>query len=435
MMNLEPFFDRQLNNYHFYLTLCQFSTIISSFCTLLTDKNVLFDKKFVLSYVIYIFGTDCILLLKSMDPFSNQNLASTATATSSQTATLNLHDIVEDLFLVLTSKEKDVVIKRFSLDDEPRRTLEEIGQAFNVTRERVRQIEKIALMKLRRTVSSTKLNEVALLAKELLNERGGVMLETSIVNEILKRIYSSSQVDVNIIKLVATIDKDLLRITKHNDFYPFWKLASLPLEKVEAITLKAIEFLNKKGDVIKQEKLVSDLEAAFSEEYSETMRAFLMAAFELDRRMKMVDGCWGLSVWRHVNPKSIRDKAYIVLKKAKKPLHFIEIANRIAETGFDKKVVTNQAVHNELIRYDQFVLVGRGLYALREWGYKDGTVADIIERLLKEKSPLTKQEIIEGVLKQRYVKKGTISLNLQKNTHFTRVGRAVYAWKAIAKRP
>jgi hypothetical protein len=80
--------------------------------------------------------------------------------------------------------------------------------------------------------------------------------------------------------------------------------------------------------------------------------------------------------------------------------------------GFDKKVVTTQAVHNELIRYDQFVLVGRGLYALKEWGYKKGTVADVIEGLLKKKSPLTKQEIIAGVLKQRKVKKGTISLNL-----------------------
>jgi len=131
-------------------------------------------------------------------------------------------------------------------------------------------------------------------------------------------------------------------------------------------------------------------------------------------------------IWRHINPRSIRDKAYIVLKKHTSPLHFVEIANKIAESGFDKKVVTTQAVHNELIRYDQFVLVGRGLYALKEWGYKKGTVADVIEDLLKKKTPMTKQEIIQGVLKQRQVKKGTISLNLQKNPKFVRVGRAVY---------
>lgn len=100
---------------------------------------------------------------------------------------------------------------------------------------------------------------------------------------------------------------------------------------------------------------------------------------------------------------------------------------KIDENEFDHKNVTVQAVHNELIRYPRFVLVGRGLYALKEWGYQDGTVSDIIESLLEKKSPMSKQEITKGVLKQRQVKKGTISLNLQKNPEFVRVGRAVYA--------
>jgi DNA-directed RNA polymerase delta subunit len=131
--------------------------------------------------------------------------------------------------------------------------------------------------------------------------------------------------------------------------------------------------------------------------------------------------------WRHINPKSIRDKALIVLRKEGKPMHFVDIATAITDYAFDAKKVTVQAVHNELIRYPQFVLVGRGLYALKEWGYQDGTVTDIIESLLKKKSPMTKQDIMKGVLKQRQVKKGTISLNLQKNPQFVRVGRAVYA--------
>jgi hypothetical protein len=109
-------------------------------------------------------------------------------------------------------------------------------------------------------------------------------------------------------------------------------------------------------------------------------------------------------------------------------LHFMEIANRIRESRFDHKNVTVQAVHNELIRYPQFVLVGRGLYALREWGYEPGTVADVIESILKEKGPLSKKEIIAEVAKQRTVKVGTISLNLQKMPYFVRVGRAVYSF-------
>lgn len=331
--------------------------------------------------------------------------------------------------MVLTHKEKEVVVKRFSLNNQPRQTLESIGQHFNVTRERIRQIEKIALSKLRRTVSSTKLQDINNLARTFLNEQGGVMLETRIITEILKRIDSSSDVDVHIIRLAVTIDSDMVRLDKDNTYFPFWKLRSVRTQDIEMVLNTAIEFLTKKGDVIKQDRLISDLEQTLTNADTAFSKNFISAVLELDMRLKLVEGGYGLSTWRHVNPKSIRDKAYVVLKKAKNPLHFIEIANRIAETGFDRKVVTTQAVHNELIRYEHFVLVGRGLYALKEWGFQEGTVSDVIQVLLQQKSPMTKQEIIEGVLKQRQVKKGTISLNLQKNPKFVRVGRAVYAYK------
>src|SRR3989338_6072331 len=95
---------------------------------------------------------------------------------------LDLAKILEDIFLVLTQKEKEVIIKRFCLNNEPRQTLEKIGQQFSVTRERIRQIEKIALGKLRRTLENTKLAEVARIAKELLVAHGGVCEEDEITS-------------------------------------------------------------------------------------------------------------------------------------------------------------------------------------------------------------------------------------------------------------
>jgi len=174
-------------------------------------------------------------------------------------------------------------------------------------------------------------------------------------------------------------------------------------------------------------ELADEVQIALQEKDITAEREHIISLLSVDVRLKRVPEGVGLLKWRHINPKSIRDKAYIVLKRDNKPLHFVEIANKITDAGFDRKVVTTQAVHNELIRDEHFVLVGRGLYGLKEWGYKKGTVSDIIEDLLRKKSPLTKQEIIAGVLKQRHVKKGTISLNLQKNDHFVRVGRAVYS--------
>jgi len=340
---------------------------------------------------------------------------------------LNLTDVIEDMFLVLTTKEKEVIIKRFCLDNKPKQTLEKIGQAFSVTRERVRQIEKIALGKLRRTVETTRLSLINKLARDFLKANGGVFLENKLVAELINKIDSKQLTDAYIIKLALNINADIVKFEKTNVYLPFWKLNSVSMEDIKAVVSCGISLLNKKGDVIDENTLANEVIAVFADREKYYEASFVISSLEVDKRVKKVAEGFGLTSWRHINPRSIRDKAYIILKKSNESLHFVEIANRISEAGFDKKIVTTQAVHNELIRYDQFVLVGRGLYALKEWGYKKGTVADVIEGLLKKKSPLSKQEIITGVLKQRKVKKGTISLNLQKNPQFIRVGRAVYA--------
>ncbi len=351
--------------------------------------------------------------------------------TQNQTATsnlgkLNLSEIIEDMFMVLTTKEKDVIIKRFSLDNKPKQTLEKIGQHFSVTRERIRQIEKIALGKLRRTVENTKLNVINKMAHDILEKSGGVLLENKLIAEILNTIDSAQEVDANIIKLALNINPEIIKTEKTNVFKPFWRFQNISMSDIKTIIDTGLDLLNKKADVLTDEKFATEMLAATTEKGKKYTSALILTAFEVDKRVKRIKDGFGLITWRHINPRSIRDKAYIVLKRANAPLHFVDIANKISEAGFDKKVVTTQAVHNELIRYEQFVLVGRGLYALKEWGYKKGTVADIIEDLLRKKNPMTKQEIIQGVLKQRQVKKGTISLNLQKNPQFVRVGRAVY---------
>ena len=156
-------------------------------------------------------------------------------------------------------------------------------------------------------------------------------------------------------------------------------------------------------------------------------KTVLAAFLEANSAIKKVEEGYGLTSWRDVRPRSIRDKALIVLRRAGKPMHFKKLAGKILENKFDSKSVTTQAVHNELIRYDDFVLVGRGIYALKEWGFKDGTVKDVIASILKETGPLPKSKIVDEVLRRRQVKVGTISLNLQKYPEFKRVGRAVYS--------
>lgn len=340
---------------------------------------------------------------------------------------LNLTEIIEDIFMVLTDKEKEVVVKRFSLNNKEKQTLESIGKGFNVTRERVRQIEKIALGKLKRTVSSTKLRFIHEVAEAILKENGGLLLEDDLVDRILGMIEKTVDVDAHIVRLSLTICPNIASIEKNNLYRLAWHLADIPATAIKDVLKTAVQSLKTNKDVLSGAKLVEAMKQTASVAALELSEEFFLSTLEIDERIKEVEEGYGLMTWRHINPKSIRDKALIVLRREGKPLHFVDIAEKIADYAFDHKTVTTQAVHNELIRYPQFVLVGRGLYALKEWGYQDGTVTDIIEALLEKKSPMSKQDIIKGVLKQRQVKKGTISLNLQKNPQFVRVGRAVYA--------
>ena len=64
----------------------------------------------------------------------------------------NLRDEVGDLLSVLDEREKKIIYSRFGLDGGKAKTLEEVGKKFGVTRERIRQLQNIALMKLRRAL-------------------------------------------------------------------------------------------------------------------------------------------------------------------------------------------------------------------------------------------------------------------------------------------
>ena len=364
-------------------------------------------------------------------------MSTSATSSQQRSApqiTVNLQDLLENLFMVLTDKEATVIRKRFALKGEQKQTLEKIGKQFNVTRERIRQIESIALSKLKRTVRTTRLDEVNSLAKEILRAHGGLMREDILISDCLKRISGSKQVDGAVLRLSFSIDPELSSGSRNNTFVTFWRVESLSIDDVTLIVSSIVKTLKKRKSCMQTDDVVSSIQGLNLFDSRTPSKELVRSCLEVDERLREIPEGWGLTEWRFVRPRSIRDKIEIILKKSGEPIHFMDIANRIKEASFDHKNVTVQAVHNELIRYPQFVLVGRGLYALREWGYEPGTVADVIERILKDKGPLSKKEIIAEVAKQRTVKVGTISLNLQKMPYFTRVGRAVYQFDESKKK-
>jgi DNA-directed RNA polymerase delta subunit len=112
------------------------------------------------------------------------------------------------------------------------------------------------------------------------------------------------------------------------------------------------------------------------------------------------------------------------MRKHGEPMHFKEVADAISTT-FGKK--THYATcHNELIKDSRFVLVGRGMYALAEWGYKTGIAREVIRDILKKEGPMSKEDVVEKVMKERYFKKNTILVNLQNPKYFKKNKNGLY---------
>ncbi|MBI5412767.1 hypothetical protein HZA42_00280 [Candidatus Peregrinibacteria bacterium] len=337
-------------------------------------------------------------------------------------------NLINNLLILLSPKEKHIIENRYSLNQRPHATLEKIGQEFGVTRERIRQIEKNALKKLSRNVVNTKLNVFNQYANIVIQKYEGVVLEDKIVSEILTLVSDPKTVDAPALKLSLELDLNLEKVPNTINYYPFFKLKTIEKKEIMDICEKTIVYLTTKGSVSNIEEIATELEKQTGKKWS---RQFALSCLELDRRIKVVKKTEiGLSTWRNINPRTLRDKILYILGEIQKPLHYVEIANRISEAHFDRKVINVQAVHNELIRDESFVLIGRGIYALRKWGYEDGTVADVIASILREKGALEREQIITEVLKKRQVKRITILLNLKNKPMFERVGRDAYAVKA-----
>ncbi len=138
-------------------------------------------------------------------------------------------------------------------------------------------------------------------------------------------------------------------------------------------------------------------------------------------------GQFGLAKWPAINPRGAKDKAYIIFKEQNRPLHFREVTELINQANLGANLAQAQTVHNELIKDNRFILVGRGTYALKEWGYQPGTVKDIIVQTLKDNGSLTKEQILDKVLEARLVKSNTVLINLQNRKYFAREGNGKYS--------
>jgi DNA-directed RNA polymerase delta subunit len=188
--------------------------------------------------------------------------------------------------------------------------------------------------------------------------------------------------------------------------------AEFEINKWKNAKENAIRILDDNGEALSSK----DFFTKFSGIHPEIKKDEFFTYVSVSRQIKKgVFGKWGIAHWGEINPKGIRQKAHLIIKESRKPLHFKEVASLVDNYKLNKKKTHPQTVHNELIKDDNFVLVGRGTYALKEWGYQRGTVKDVIEEILKSsKLPIHQDKIVKKVLSVRDVKEATVIINLNK---------------------
>ena len=318
-------------------------------------------------------------------------------------------------------READIITRRYGLDGE-RETLEQVGETLNITRERVRQIEKATLIRIKLSLDDGKnslFNDVEMDIVKALHEMGRA---AKVDDLAIKLTGDSSSKTCATLTLLAELSSKML-LTSENDRY--YAAIILTSERDDRQIRKEIDSIVKTLREHGKPVTLDELYRLVGGSYEHPSEVGAIAS--ISKQITSLRDMWGLTKWPSVNPRNIRDKIYVVLKENGQPMHFSEIARQVKSQNFHRNNVTEQAIHNELIKDDRFVLIGRGIYALAENGYKKGSITDVITELLRQNGPMYRDDIVREVLKSRQVRETTILLNLQSKPQFKRVAKNQYA--------
>src|SRR3990167_4180264 len=309
-------------------------------------------------------------------------------ASTKVTQSFNIEQTVEDVLdTIERDREREIISRRFGLFDR-KETLEQIGELLGITRERVRQLEKAVMIRLKAAAKQDlpHIKEVESLFGEKLREMGYVARLTDLTATLDRK---NTRIDQARVSFLAQLCPKLAVIDENDFFFQAVGLSSQHDEKkIRDQVGKIIDAVKKIGEPTSIDKI--------AEAVGDKDSRHVQALASTSKQIATLNNRWGLIKWPMVNPKNIRDKIYVILHDYGKHMHFNEIAKAIKDSSFKRKDVTTQAIHNELIKDKRFVLIGRGIYALKEWGDEKGKEPILITVVLKNsKEPFNGEETVK----------------------------------------
>jgi len=358
-------------------------------------------------------------------------------------AKLNLAEpqtLALSLLSILPVRNQDILKRRYGIINNQPQTLDSIGQSYKVTRERIRQIVEASLKTVRTSSKIAEIQSFWSQAKTILERLGGAEEEAELLVFIKKELELEKST-LCTLKFLLLLNPEFILEDEDDKVVSFWHLKEIEKTKIQANIKKIEEFFKKQNSVYILKEILDWAKKNLSSEINEkAIGIYLKITKSIG---KNPFGEYGLKKWSKIEPAGAKDRAYLLMSHQKQPLHFSEIAKYLNENkeiteaikiesplvlsrSWFKKVEV-QTVHNELIKDSRFVLIGRGIYALKDWGYTPGKVADVIKGVLKEANkPLTQDEIVKEVQKKRLAKTNTIILNLHNKKLFKKLENKRY---------
>lgn len=329
----------------------------------------------------------------------------------------------------LSLKESSVIWRRVWLHTD-KETLQNIGNSFNppITRERVRQIEESWIKKIWRIIKSTILKDIQETAHKYIDLHWWLISKEKLTNILIRELNLEKSVNWWILEVIIQSDFEIKKSKQKLWCKIYFSLPNVTKQTVEQVHKEWVKLLKRRKNVMDKSSLYETIAENLKtrEKLSLTYINSILDLYE-DIVFWENNLIW-LSKWKILNPKTLKDKAVYILKREKVPMHFVDISNKITQMLW--KSVKVNTIHNELIRNEEFVLIWRWIYALKEWWFIPWTVLDVIINILKQKwEPMNTEEITKEVLKTRNVKQTTIYMNLQNKNLIERVWRNYYQVK------
>ena len=327
---------------------------------------------------------------------------------------------------IKNERNATILLRRLLPETDKLRTYDEIGEEFDITRERVRQIIRKGLRKIALPMVQAKLAPFFDKLGNIIREGGGIIDVDSLALKTREAFGWKAPLNPKALALLLEMDEQIRHDKENSDWilvpdcecltceYPMTVLdGGLPDDTSTAVGDFAEQLTTSCKASCGQSKTIERFHTAFVERLIDASDG---------RYLIKDDAIFPYRVWQTKQSNQLDQVIHRVLQAVGRPVHFTEAVQMIREASEHYQNVSERYVHSVLIGHPDTVLMGRGIYGLLEWeSPRDCTAFQAIQKVLKSAGlPLKKADITDS-LKADYPEREIVT-ELKQYKSFVEIG-------------